>query len=375
MELAAGRRPPGQPGAELVFGVRRQHVHGDRVDAVVALRTRAIGVARAEGEHRVHVVDEAGAEVVLILPVEARAAAGAERVVDGVEQGVQHAVAGGRHVAEVDALIVEGHGEIGGGRKRQAERIVLGHIERAVGEQAGVLLELVHVHAARPRGTEAQAGRNLTEPANAHAEARRPVPPAIADVRRVLGERRETLEAVRLEALEDQQRRDADGVSRQHFIRHAGRGDELHDIDAELVAAEQEVRGLVAADGGREVRARHAIVAAIFGIQAAVAVDRQAPGQAVADAPADGALRQHEDVFRARRAEVVDRVRPRALDAPVGHEELAADVDAVAGGKPFRRVGRTRERVFGIGGGCAGHMPRHRAVAERKITTGRECRP
>ena len=51
-------------------------------------------------------------------------------------------------------------------------------------------------------------------------------------------------------------------------------------------------------------------------------------------------------------------------------EELAADVHAVAGGKPLRRVRRAGEGVLRIGSGRTAHLAAHRAVGHREVTAG-----
>ncbi len=175
----------------------------------------------------------------------------------------------------------------------------------------------------------------------------------------------ESLQALGLETLVTQQQGGADRMPRRHLVRDGRRHDQLHQVDPERSRAAQDVGG---------ARAAVEVALRVVGVHAAIAVDRDAQRQVVAQHVVVAGLRHAEPVAVALDAAVQRRqAGAAALGVAPGTEEFEAEVEARARPDHAGGIGGSAERILRQGGGRAAHALGLEAVAVREVAVGGEC--
>ena len=180
--------------------------------------------------------------------------------------------------------------------QRQADGVVRGNIEITIlREQAAVVVEFAHVDFRLVSRAETQSGPDLGLQADPETDTGRGIVVVITQVRGIGGENGEVAEALGLESLVGEDRADTPGTVLGKLGRVGCRNEQLCQVDAGRVVAVSAGKGheivRSAKSRGNEKSCRPALV---FGVHAAVAVDRDAQAAILVVHPVVAELRNQE---------------------------------------------------------------------------------
>ena len=163
-------------------------------------------------------------------------------------------------------------------------------------EQALVVVEVAHADLGRVRGADRQVVGQLAHVADPGAETPRTAVAVVGDAAHAGRQHRvvERLQALGLEALVGDDRRNPDRMALHELPRHIGRNHQLHEVDTQaVVATHQVVRAWFRVESGAGALRRN-LAAGVVGVHSTVAEDGEAEGEVRLILPVDRELGDEE---------------------------------------------------------------------------------